>query len=771
MAEDPRPDELQQFRSELTRLAVDVAALSERLAKMERQAAYGRNAANSVDSPPSSMDIRADVLVDAATEEYAAKEPPEQQEQAPAHGPIPPPLPRPPHWPPRPPARGLDVAESFGPKERAALESAIGSRGLTWLGGFILILAVGFAVHWWWTTFTVPVWVRVSATHALGVAILAAAHVCQHRLKLPLLAKGLAGVGIFALYAAGFTALRLFHAWGESIAFVEGATITALAVLIAVRADSVGVILLGALGGYLTPFLTASDPGGHVILFAYLALLNVALLGAAVWKRWDIVKPITMVAIGVVFFAWLAGGYKPMHRDSTEWLLVLHAIILQASVLAPALGLRRSTNASDWSTISGSALGFFGFLWMLHFEETGKELAAVSWSLGALQLLLFWVAYRRLGNDDRLPRVLLGLAAVFLTLAVPLQLDDFSYLGIAWCVEGLLFTALGVYFSDPQLRISGAIVLLLGALRLWIFDYLDSGGYADFHVEPKLSWMLSASALLYVVAGAMEWLLPRRSRPESADTSLGTPLSATLLAAGNVMALLSLTTQWLNRGTLAVWTLDAAVLLFIGFVFDLPKLRGYALAVAVLMANGLALRLGVDPSVSVPIFNARFASLAFLAIVYLLAGLAYWKRNAETAHEQSPRSQTILSPEEDLHLDKVVGVLGHAILLFAISMEISDIFDLSRWQAFWSSNIPMAALASFSIVWAIYATLVVGAGFLLRYPFYRWLGLAGFLGVLLKVFAIDMANLDLLPRVLAFAGLGLALLGTSLLYQRFASRV
>lgn len=65
----------------------------------------------------------------------------------------------------------------------------------------------------------------------------------------------------------------------------------------------------------------------------------------------------------------------------------------------------------------------------------------------------------------------------------------------------------------------------------------------------------------------------------------------------------------------------------------------------------------------------------------------------------------------------------------------------------------------------------MAVGFVLRYSFYRWLGLAGFLVVVAKVFLVDLANVELLPRVLAFAALGTALLATSLLYQRFAARL
>jgi uncharacterized membrane protein len=41
----------------------------------------------------------------------------------------------------------------------------------------------------------------------------------------------------------------------------------------------------------------------------------------------------------------------------------------------------------------------------------------------------------------------------------------------------------------------------------------------------------------------------------------------------------------------------------------------------------------------------------------------------------------------------------------------------------------------------------------------------------LKVFFLDLENLRWMPRVLALAVLGMMLLGVSMLYQKFSSRV
>jgi uncharacterized membrane protein len=74
-----------------------------------------------------------------------------------------------------------------------------------------------------------------------------------------------------------------------------------------------------------------------------------------------------------------------------------------------------------------------------------------------------------------------------------------------------------------------------------------------------------------------------------------------------------------------------------------------------------------------------------------------------------------------------------------------------------------------SITWAVYATLLIIVGLRRKYAPIRYFAIAVFAITILKVFAIDLAELDRLYRVLSVVGLGVALLLTSYLYQKFSS--
>ena len=97
-----------------------------------------------------------------------------------------------------------------------------------------------------------------------------------------------------------------------------------------------------------------------------------------------------------------------------------------------------------------------------------------------------------------------------------------------------------------------------------------------------------------------------------------------------------------------------------------------------------------------------------------------------------------------------------------ISLNYFDVY----WSQWWK-----AELATYSIVWILFAVAIVIWGFVTKSLFYRAVGLLAFVPILLKVFLIDLSQLDQLTRVLATFALGIALLGISFLYQRIAVRV
>jgi hypothetical protein len=798
-------------------------------------------------------------------------------------------------------------------------EKVIGEKWMTWVGGFTLLLAIGFAVQWAWERFEAPDWLQVTGVHLLGIGLLVGGYLF-HRLKMPILGQAVLGLGIFTLYASGYAALWQYKLWGEQTAFIEGVAITVLAIAIALRANSPGVILLGALGGYLTPILTSSKSDNYVGLFSYLAFLNVALVACAVWKAWNFVKPLALLATVAMFGLWIAGSTFDATNSQmvwgTQWFVALHALIFLVGSTVPPLLWKRTSTPADLLALTIGSFFFIGFTWLLFHSHPEQQLALVSWGMTVLHGVLFGVTFARVTNIDRMPRVHLALAAVFFTLAIPLQLDDAAYWGATWCVEAFVFTAVGVWFRDRQMCVSALIVFLLAAGRLILFDFpspardlgetgldlrfllflisgllglLASGMYrlipwtlqreADewlrsipayltvlgtvlitfappLQIDNKIylgpAWAIEAlvftavgllvrdrvlcapglvvfavaglrllydagvdlvpividtryggssiestrsltstgwdrlflatefSSLMAMLAGSLYWLVPKLTwRDQQLYERERSTIGGSLLAIANLVLMAGLTLQWNGRLVLVLWTLDAAIVWAAGFKLDRLAVRWYATALGIFLVGGRALHEGyqLDGPFQL-IFNERFGSLLLVALLYFVFGGLYrWKYGGMGFEAlmnvfDGQRKRSASPPSPEAALDPVLGILGNLTLLTAISFEIHSWYATARqvgWQPF--GNMQMAELATYSIVWAIYAAIVVAIGFVVRYPLFRILGLAAFGPIVLKVFFYDLAELKWLPRVLALAVLGLMLLGVSLLYQKFAARL
>jgi uncharacterized membrane protein len=74
-----------------------------------------------------------------------------------------------------------------------------------------------------------------------------------------------------------------------------------------------------------------------------------------------------------------------------------------------------------------------------------------------------------------------------------------------------------------------------------------------------------------------------------------------------------------------------------------------------------------------------------------------------------------------------------------------------------------------SLTWAVYATILVIVGLMRRYAPIRYFAMTVFAVTIFKVFAVDLAELDRIYRVLSIIGLGITLLVTSYLYQKLSA--
>jgi len=119
-----------------------------------------------------------------------------------------------------------------------------------------------------------------------------------------------------------------------------------------------------------------------------------------------------------------------------------------------------------------------------------------------------------------------------------------------------------------------------------------------------------------------------------------------------------------------------------------------------------------------------------------------------------------------LRLRKSAATLSVAILLVSGSLEVDRLFHIVS-----VFNPELAEQFGLSIFWSSFAVLALACGFWQRAASLRYFSLGLLAITLLKVVVIDLSQVGYGYRVLSFIGLGLLLLGTSVMYGKVSPKL
>jgi uncharacterized membrane protein len=218
--------------------------------------------------------------------------------------------------------------------------------------------------------------------------------------------------------------------------------------------------------------------------------------------------------------------------------------------------------------------------------------------------------------------------------------------------------------------------------------------------------------------------------------------------------------NWVTIG----WAVEAVILTWIGFHLADYKLRLAGFLVATL----LAIRLLFYDTLS-PVTDLGFAvllnerSATFLAGIIAIFAMAY----LYAQHREKLVGQ---------EASRIAGLIiaANFLLIFLLTTELSHYFDLcyDREKVYQlQRDIHGQKELAISALWAAYSILLVTLGILRKYQPIRLLAILLFGVTILKVFLLDLSDLEKLYRIISFIGLGIILLAVSFMYQKYRNQI
>lgn len=380
-------------------------------------------------------------------------------------------------------------------EEDEGLESKIGKLWLNRIGIVATLIGVSYFIKYAFDNN----WIGESGRIAIGILAGIAVILWSERFRrkgFAVFSYSLKAVGIGTLYLSLWGAFQLYHLIPSSFSFIAMIAVTGFTMILALKQDAEILAAFAMIGGFSTPVLLSTGQNHEMVLFTYTCLLDLAILGMVATRPWRRLLVGSFIGTLILYWGWEFSYYSKSQRPLTIFYAALFAAIF--AVIPLVTPLTRSRWHQGFSiTLTVLPLTNAGAFFIALFAMYESEQDTLTWyalGLAAVYLLLSDRFKRRTGEPDVVKTVNLlhaAIAIVFVTIAIPLKLES-HWITIGWLVESAVLLVVGVRAKSDFLRYFSVATLLLGIIRLLIWD--------NFHVETVI---FNARFATYLVAIAV----------------------------------------------------------------------------------------------------------------------------------------------------------------------------------------------------------------------------------------------------------------------------
>jgi uncharacterized membrane protein len=197
----------------------------------------------------------------------------------------------------------------------------MGVKLFAWLGGFALFLGVVFLVKYSFENNLITPLGRIVIGGTVGLALVAMGWwLARGRYRAT--AQSLCATGIVILYADLFAAHSFYTLISLTTAFFAMSAVTLFSFLLAVNLSAQVIVILGLLGGFLTPALLPSGADNAPSLFLYIALLDLGVAAVALRKHWHYLVLLAAVGTALTQLGWVAQFFDATKGSRAFWIFL-----------------------------------------------------------------------------------------------------------------------------------------------------------------------------------------------------------------------------------------------------------------------------------------------------------------------------------------------------------------------------------------------------------------------------------------------------------------
>ncbi|MEN8248544.1 MAG: DUF2339 domain-containing protein [Bacteroidota bacterium] len=674
------------------------------------------------------------------------------------------------------------------------LEKFIGENLINKIGIIITVIGVGIGAKYSIEHGLISPLTRIILGYMAGLVLLGFGIKLKSKFEnySAVLVSGAIAIIYFITYA-GYSFYELIP---QVLAFGLMVVFTVFTVVAAINYNRQVIALIGLVGAYAVPFLLSDGSGRVVVLYSYMAIINIGILVIAFNKYWKLLYYSSFGLTWLIFSSWYIAEYEvSTHFGLALIFLTIFFVVFYLTFLAYKLVQKEIFESSDLILLLANSFIFYGIGYItLNDHQSGQHLLGLFTLFNAaVHLIVSFIVYRQKLADKNLFFLLAGLVLVFVTMAIPVQLDG-NWVTILWVGEAAVLFWVGKTKSASVYEHLSYILMILAFVSIlhdWTIVYdVYLPGAPETRITPLFNINFLTSILFISAFGFINYL--HHTHDKSLTINLNKKISDVILFLIPAILIftvyysfrIEIATYWnqlfadsiltINNGEQgyrnydlkdfgAIWIINYSLFfLFILSSINSRKLKNEKLGSIILILNGITIAAFLGEGLYVlselreryldqtlteyyqrGVFSIiiRYISFVFVAIT-LISSYWYVQKN-------------IIKKD----LKNLFEILLHFALVWIASSELINWMDIAQSTQSYKLGL--------SILWGVYALLLIIIGIWKKAKHLRIGAIALFGVTLVKLFFYDISHLNTISKTIVFVSLGVLLLIISFLYNKY----
>ena len=693
-------------------------------------------------------------------------------------------------------------------RQKSSIEKFVGENVIYIVGVLIIVLGVGIGVKYAIDNDMISSLTRIVLGYFMGAGLLGFAIYLKK--KYEQISAGLLSGAMAIFYFVTFMGYDFYALYPKELAFGLMVVFTIFTVVASLNYDRQIIAHIGLVGAYGVPFLLSDGSGKVMILFIYMAIINLGILAISIKKYWKWLFVNAFSLTWLIVLGWYGAKYsKEEHFSLTLIFSTLFFLIFYISFLAYKIRKKEVFNVGDVILMLLNSFIFYGigFATLINNVQTENLVGLFTLGNAIIHFGVSVVLYKNKLADRNLFYLASGLVLVFITIAVPVQLDG-NWVTLIWSLQAALLFWIGRMKKVGVYEMLSFPLMVLAAFSMmqdWTMAIDASNGVYDYETNKMvidevlpifnvifLTGVIFASSFFFIdwLNRSDTYISPLKEKTGSFLSFVTFLITTTLLFALYLPLAVEIIIYFNQlyeasrietmgeygmesfydydlRHYQAVWLLNYTLLFFIGLgIFCIQKVKEQMPVILYYLASSFVLFIFMSVGLyelselresyvtqnlgkyyEIGMFNLLIRYISYALVGGLLVTLFRLAKQEFLKFNFLPFFDFIL----------------YVSVLWLLSAELIHILTLT-------SNADAYKLG-LSILWGVYSLFVVGLGIWRKKKYLRIGGLVWFGITLVKLFLYDIAALSTISKTIVFVCLGTLLVIISFLYNKYKDKI